>query len=169
MKARTKTRARTTPKPRLMLTLTRPEWGTLQDALQDGMPAAETAAARYQALQRTLYALTGDRRTTPGDTTPGQVRATAHTSPIHTPLTLDDRDAIDAAKGRALRLTAIVAHLIEGAPDDGGDDEVDPAGLLDLVDLIREDLTMITLRLVVAEDRQTGGGSPQHQVETSAR
>jgi hypothetical protein len=77
------------------------------------------------------------------------IRPTAR--PINVSLTIDERDAIDAAKGRALRLTEMAARLIDGGD---GDDDVDPAGLCDLLDLIREDLTMITAQFAGADDRQ---------------
>ena len=157
MKAQTKARTRTPRAPRLTLTLTRGEWGTLQDALQDGMPPGDTAAARYQALERTLYALTGDRRTTPVGSTPGAVRAMTHT-----PLTLDDRDALNRLRARIEQHALLVQHTLSTKESDEADglSERDEAildvALIELCASIVTDAAALGDRLDVAA-RRTGG------------
>jgi hypothetical protein len=78
---------------------------------------------------------------------------TPEPSTMHTFLTLNERDAIDNAKGRALRLTATVKRLLEATADDD-DLEDESAALCDLLDLIQEDLGMITVQFLGADDRQ---------------
>lgn len=74
---------------------------------------------------------------------------------IHTTLTLDDRDAIDTAKGRALRLLGVVAHVLNNSGELPDDEQLDDAAILDVLDIIRDDLTTITDTLVGADARGT--------------
>jgi hypothetical protein len=82
--------------------------------------------------------------------------ATRAAASIHTALTVSDRDYIDHAKGRALRLLEVVSHVLNH-PDD--DERLDDAALLDVLDIIREDLTLITATLGTADARRTAGGA----------
>ena len=77
---------------------------------------------------------------------------------IHTALTLDERDGIDNAKGRALRLLALVDHVLNNRGY-VADEEVDDAALLDVLDIIREDLTLITATFGRADRRHKTGGA----------
>jgi hypothetical protein len=75
-------------------------------------------------------------------------------------LTVDDCDKIDLAKGRALRLVTAVSHLLNSREHlEGLTEELDDAALLDMLDVIREDLTMITAVLHTADGRRTSGGA----------
>ena len=105
-------------------------------------PGVKKHAAKRSAADRELTTLRARVRSHHPQASP---------CPINVSLTTDERDAIDAAKGRALRLTAMASRLIDGGD---GNDDVDPAGLRDLLDLIQEDLTMITAQFAGADHRQ---------------
>lgn len=71
---------------------------------------------------------------------------------IHTTLTLDERDCIDRANGRALRLLGVVSNLFNSR--ENLEDDIDEAAVLDILDVIQEDLTKVTATLSTGDNRR---------------
>jgi len=78
--------------------------------------------------------------------------------PINVSLTINERDAIDAAKGRASRLVALASAVMNT-------DEIavildDDAPVAELLDVIRESLQQIDATFAAADVRKaTAGGA----------
>jgi hypothetical protein len=71
---------------------------------------------------------------------------------VNVALTVDERDAIDAAKGRLCRLISLTRDVL------GLDSQVeDTEGAIeDLLDIMAEDVNMITAVFMAADGRQAG-------------
>jgi hypothetical protein len=81
--------------------------------------------------------------------------------PVHLTLTLDECDAIDAAKSRIRRLASLLSDLIDQKREYGHKDS-EPA-MADLLDVILQDVETIDSMFVAADTRRlsreaSGGG-----------
>jgi hypothetical protein len=72
--------------------------------------------------------------------------------PVHITLTLDECDAIDAAKSRIRRLASLLSDLIDQKRDYGHKDS-EPA-MADLLDVILQDLETIDGTFAAADTRR---------------
>lgn len=79
-------------------------------------------------------------------------------SPIHTPLTLDDVDVITECRSRLLNAAVLLELGLHHLDDeDVGDPECISLALLDLVDRVREETTMIEATMELAAHRHVVG------------
>jgi hypothetical protein len=89
------------------------------------------------------------------------MRATKKRPSFNVRLTVDQRDVIDAAKGRIRRLTPLIIRLIEEPPD--FIEDVSGNGVLDLLDLIKRDVETLDRTFAEADKRtdreETEGGA----------
>ena len=73
---------------------------------------------------------------------------------INVSLLLDERDAINTAKGRVRRFVAVASKLVEERDAAFEFDEEDLAAIADVLDIIREDINAIDAVFAHADERQ---------------
>lgn len=79
-------------------------------------------------------------------------------SPINVALTIVERDAIDAAKGRLRRLIAIT-RKVTGSESEDSETEDSAAEIEDLLDVMAEDIATIDATFKAADGRQRVGAA----------